>query len=226
MISQIDEIVEAARAGHPVIMIDAETRKNEGHLILPAQFVDADAVNFMAIHCRGIVSLALTGARAEALGLRPMARRNESRYQMAYTVSIEARAGVSTGISAADRAQTIRTAMHPKAGALDIVTPGHVFPIVASDGGLAVRPGHTEAAIEICQRAGLIPAAAVCAILGPDGAMATRAELNTLAEEHDLRVGLVSDLIAARANPARLAEAAVLPFYAVKQGSQRLAAAG
>jgi hypothetical protein len=124
MICHIDEIVAAARAGRPVIMIDAETRKNEGHLIVPAQFADAATINFMARHCRGIVALAITAERARELGLKPMVRWNESHYQMAYTVSIEARSGVSTGISAGDRAQTIRTAIDPHSGALDIVTPG------------------------------------------------------------------------------------------------------
>lgn len=226
MICHIDEIVAAARAGRPVIMIDAETRKNEGHLIVPAQFADAATINFMARHCRGIVALAITAERARALGLKPMVRWNESHYQMAYTVSIEARSGVSTGISAGDRAQTIRTAIDPHSGALDIVTPGHVFPIIASEGGLTARPGHTEAAIEICQRAGLIPAAVVCAIMGVDGSMATRAELAGLAAAHDLPVGLVGDLMAPRPAMTRLAEAAILPFNAAQRGGMRHAAAG
>ena len=226
MICPIDEIVSAARAGRPVIMIDAETRKNEGHLILPAQFVDAEAINFMARYCRGIVSLALTSAQAGALGLRPMTRWNESRYQMAYTVSIEACSGVSTGISAGDRAQTIRTAIAPGASAADIVTPGHVFPIIAHDGGLEARPGHTEAAIEICRRAGLAPAAVICAIMGADGSMATRSELLELAQAHDLPVGLVSGLMTPQSNGTRLAEAAILPFNAAVRPGWQYAAAG
>lgn len=212
MMSLIEDIVNAARVGRPVIMIDAETRKNEGHLILPAQFVDSAAINFMATHCRGIISLAITSEQARVLGLKPMVRWNDSRFQMAYTVSIEAKHGVSTGISTEDRARTIRAAINPEATASDIVTPGHVFPIVADDGGVTARPGHTEAAIEICERAGLFPAAVLCAIMSADGSMAGREELRQLAGHHNLPIGRVSDLAYPPAQVHPSQQLGTLPF--------------
>ena len=161
-LSTIEDVVEDARAGRMFILVDDEDRENEGDLVIPAQMANAEAVNFMARYGRGLVCLSMTRQRVEELGLRPMAPRNGTRHQTAFTVSIEAREGVTTGISAADRARTIQVAIDPRTGPDDLVTPGHVFPLRAQDGGVLVRAGHTEAAVDIARLAGLTPAGVIC----------------------------------------------------------------
>jgi 3,4-dihydroxy 2-butanone 4-phosphate synthase/GTP cyclohydrolase II len=171
-LSSIEEIVAECREGRMVILVDDEDRENEGDLYIPAQMATPAAINFMARYGRGLICLAMTRKRCDALGLEPMARENGTRHQTAFTVSIEAREGVTTGISAADRARTIQVAIDPNRGRADIVTPGHVFPLVARDGGVLERTGHTEAAVDIARLAGLIPAGVICEIMNDDGTMA------------------------------------------------------
>jgi 3,4-dihydroxy 2-butanone 4-phosphate synthase/GTP cyclohydrolase II len=197
-ISPIPEIIEEAREGRMFILVDAEDRENEGDLVIPAQFATPAAVNFMAKHGRGLICLALTAERTRALGLEPMAPRNQTRMRTAFTVSIEAKEGVSTGISAADRAHTIAVAIDATKGADDIVTPGHVFPLMARDGGVLVRAGHTEASIDIARQAGLNPSAVICEIMNDDGSMARLPELVAFAQFHNLKIGAIEDLIAFR----------------------------
>ena len=176
-ISPIEDIIEDARNGRPYILVDAEDRENEGDVIIPAQFATPDQINFMAKHARGLICLSITGERARALRLPPMAVDNQSGHGTAFTVSIEAREGVTTGISAHDRAHTIAVAVDPTKGADDIVSPGHVFPLVAKDGGVLVRAGHTEAAVDISRMAGLNPAGVICEIMKDDGSMARLPDL-------------------------------------------------
>ncbi len=197
-VSPIEDIIEDARQGRMYILVDAEERENEGDLIIPAQFATPDAINFMARFGRGLICLPLTRGRAERLGLEPMARDNRSRHRTNFTVSIEAREGISTGISAADRACTIAVAIDPEKGAEDIVSPGHVFPLVAREGGVLLRGGHTEAAVDIARLAGLIPAAVLCEIMNDDGTMARLPDLVVFAQRHGLKIGAISDLIAYR----------------------------
>lgn len=197
-ISPIDEIISDARNGKMFILIDDEDRENEGDLIIPAQMADAEAVNFMATHGRGLICLAMQGERIDALGLPMMAARNSSRHETAFTVSIEAREGVTTGISAADRAQTIAVAISTQSGPADLATPGHVFPLRAREGGVLMRAGHTEAAVDLSRLAGLYPAGVICEIMKPDGTMARLPDLVTFAQEHGLKIGTISDLIAYR----------------------------
>jgi 3,4-dihydroxy 2-butanone 4-phosphate synthase / GTP cyclohydrolase II len=197
-ISPADEVIAEAREGRMVILVDAEERENEGDLVIPAQFATPGAVNFMAKHGRGLICLALTADRTAELGLEPMAPRNQTRHRTAFTVSIEAREGVSTGISAQDRAHTIAVAIDPTKGEADIVSPGHVFPLTARDGGVLVRAGHTEASVDIARLAGLIPAAVICEIMNDDGSMARLPELVAFAQFHNLKIGAISDLIAHR----------------------------
>lgn len=197
-ISPIPEIVEEAREGRMFILVDAEDRENEGDLVIPAQFATPAQVNFMAKHGRGLICLALTAERARALGLEPMAPRNQARMRTAFTVSIEAREGISTGISAADRARTIAVAIDAGKGADDIVSPGHVFPLMARDGGVLVRAGHTEASVDIARQAGLNPSAVICEIMNDDGSMARLPELVAFAQFHNLKIGAIDDLIAYR----------------------------
>jgi len=168
----VEELIEEARAGRMFILVDDENRENEGDLVIPAQFATAEVINFMARHARGLICLALTRARVEQLGLSLMSPSNGTRHQTAFTVSIEAREGVTTGISAADRAHTIAVAINPEKGREDITTPGHVFPLIARDGGVLVRAGHTEAAVDIARLAGLNPAGVICEIMNDDGTMA------------------------------------------------------
>jgi 3,4-dihydroxy 2-butanone 4-phosphate synthase/GTP cyclohydrolase II len=167
-ISPIEDILEDARNGKPYILVDAEDRENEGDIIIPAQFATPDQINFMARHARGLICLAITADRARQLRLPPMAAENRESMGTAFTVSIEAREGVTTGISAADRARTVQVAADPTRGADDIVSPGHVFPLVARDGGVLVRTGHTEAAVDISRMAGLTPAGVICDHRRPD----------------------------------------------------------
>ncbi len=193
-----EEIIEDARNGRMYILVDAEDRENEGDLIIPAQFATPDAVNFMAKHGRGLICLAIEEARAEALGLRNMSAENKSRFETAFTQSIEAREGVTTGISAGDRSLTIQCAIDPASRADDIVSPGHMFPIIARDGGVLVRTGHTEASVDISRMAGLNPSAVICEIMNDDGSMARLPDLIGFAQLHGLKIGTIEDLVAYR----------------------------
>ena len=205
-ISPIEEIVEEARNGRMYILVDAEDRENEGDLIIPAQFATPAQVNFMAKYGRGLICLSLTRDRARTLELDMMARENRESMKTAFTVSIEAREGVTTGISAHDRAHTIAVAIDPTKGAPDIVSPGHVFPLVAREGGVLVRAGHTEASVDISRLAGLYPAAVICEIMNDDGTMARLPELVTFAQLHGLKIGTIADLIAWRRRHDRFLE--------------------
>jgi 3,4-dihydroxy 2-butanone 4-phosphate synthase/GTP cyclohydrolase II len=197
-ISKIEEIIEAARNGKMFILIDAEDRENEGDLVIPAQMCTPDAVNFMAKYGRGLICLALTQERAEQLKIPMMAPVNGAPNQTAFTVSIEAREGISTGISAHDRAHTISVAIDATKGPDDIVMPGHVFPLVARHGGAPVRAGHTEASVDIARLAGLTPAGVICEIMNDDGTMARLPDLVKFAQLHNLKIGAIADLIAYR----------------------------
>jgi 3,4-dihydroxy 2-butanone 4-phosphate synthase/GTP cyclohydrolase II len=193
-----EDIIEEARKGRMFILVDDEDRENEGDLVIPAQWATPETINFMAKHARGLICLALTRERVEQLGLALMAQNNGTRHQTAFTVSIEAREGVTTGISAADRARTVAVAIDPSCGPKDIVTPGHVFPLVARDGGTLERTGHTEAAVDLARLAGLTPAGVICEIMNDDGTMARRNDLIAFAQKHNLKIGTISDLIAYR----------------------------
>jgi 3,4-dihydroxy 2-butanone 4-phosphate synthase/GTP cyclohydrolase II len=197
-ISDIEELIEDARNGRMVILADAEDRENEGDLFIPAQMCTPDAVNFMAKHGRGLICLALTQERANQLQLPMMTQFNGAPHKTAFTVSIEAKEGVSTGISAHDRAHTISVAIDPTKGPADIVMPGHVFPLVAREGGALVRAGHTEAAVDIPRLAGLYPAGVICEIMNDDGSMARLPDLVAFAQHHGLKIGTIADLIAHR----------------------------
>ena len=217
-LSPISDIIADAKAGKMFILVDDEDRENEGDLIIPAEFANADAVNFMAKHGRGLICLAMTQARVEKLGLPLMARHNQSRHSTAFTVSIEAREGVSTGISAADRAVTIAAAIEPAKGAADIVSPGHVFPLVARDGGVLVRAGHTEAAVDIARLAGLNPAGVICEIMNDDGSMARLSDLIPFAQQHGLKIGAIAELIAHRRRSEKLVEKVLEQPFASRHG--------
>lgn len=197
-LSPIEDVIADARNGRMFILVDAEDRENEGDLVIPAQMATPDAINFMAMHGRGLICLALTGERVKQLNLDLMARHNESRHQTAFTVSIEAREGISTGISAHDRARTISVAIDPTRGPSDIATPGHVFPLIAREGGVLMRAGHTEAAVDIARLAGFYPAGVICEIMNDDGTMARMPDLVAFAQHHNLKVATIADLIAYR----------------------------
>ena len=197
-LSPIDEVIADASAGKMFILVDDQSRENEGDLCIIGEYADAEAVNFMAKYGRGLICLALTRAHTEKLGLAMMERRNESRHQTAFTVSIEAREGVTTGISAADRAHTIHTAINPQVRQADIATPGHIFPLVARDGGTLVRAGHTEAIVDIARAAGCAPNGVICEIMKDDGTMARLPDLMDFAQQHDLKIGAIADLISWR----------------------------
>ncbi len=203
-LSSAADLVEEARNGRMFILVDDEDRENEGDLVIPAQFATPDAINFMARHARGLICLALTQQRVEQLGLTLMSRSNGTRHQTAFTVSIEAREGVTTGISAADRAHTVAVAINPGRGRDDIVTPGHIFPLVAREGGTLIRAGHTEAAVDIARLAGLVPAGVICEIMNDDGTMARLPDLVAFAQHHNLKLGTIADLIAHRRRTERL----------------------
>lgn len=205
-ISSIDEIIEDARNGRMYILVDAEDRENEGDLIIPATFATPEQVNFMAKYGRGLICLAMTNERARALNLDMMARDNRESMQTAFTVSIEAKEGVTTGISAADRAKTVAVAIDPTLDHNDIVSPGHVFPLVARDGGTLVRAGHTEAAVDISRMAGLYPAGVICEIMNDDGTMARLPDLIAFAQLHGLKIGTIADLIEYRRKNDRYLE--------------------
>lgn len=197
-LSPIEDVIEDARNGKMFILVDAEERENEGDLVIPAQMCTPEAVNFMAKYGRGLICLTLTGERSKQLNLQLMSSTNQSRHQTAFTVSIEAREGISTGISAHDRAHTVSVAIDPTKGATDIVSPGHVFPLVARDGGVLVRAGHTEAAVDIARLAGLYPAGVICEIMNDDGTMARLPDLVQFAQLHGLKIATIADLIAYR----------------------------
>ena len=188
------------------ILADNEDRENEGDLIIPAQFATPEAINFMAKYGRGLICLALERERVNQLGLALMAQQNSNPQQTAFTVSIEAREGVTTGISAADRAHTIQVAIAPHSGPQDIVSPGHVFPLLAREGGALVRAGHTEAAVDIARMAGLTPAGVICEIMNEDGSMARMPDLIAFAQFHNLKVGTIADLIAYRRREGSIIE--------------------
>jgi 3,4-dihydroxy 2-butanone 4-phosphate synthase/GTP cyclohydrolase II len=197
-ISELADVIEDARNGHMFILVDAEDRENEGDLVIPAQMCTPQAVNFMAKYGRGLICLALTEQRADELKLPMMTTENRTRNQTAFTVSIEAKEGISTGISAHDRAHTISVAIDPTKGADDLIRPGHVFPLVARRGGVLIRTGHTEAAVDIARLAGLYPAGVICEIMNDDGTMARLPDLVKFAQLHGLKVGTIADLIAYR----------------------------
>ena len=203
-LSSIDEIIDEARNGRMFILVDDEDRENEGDLVIPAQMATPDAVNFMAIHGRGLICLALTQQRVEELGLPAMSANNAMRHQTAFTVSIEAKEGVTTGISAADRARTIATAIDTSKGAVDIASPGHVFPLAARDGGSLVRAGHTEASVDIARLAGLAPGGVICEIMNDDGTMARLPDLVTFAQKHNLKVATIAALMEYRLRNDRI----------------------
>ena len=202
----IEDIIEEARNGRMFILVDDEDRENEGDLVIPAQMATPDAVNFMATHGRGLICLTLTKARTDQLGLELMSRNNGTRHETAFTVSIEAREGVTTGISAGDRARTIAVAIDAGKTRDDIVTPGHVFPLIARDGGVLVRAGHTEASVDISRLAGLNPAGVICEIMNDDGTMARMDDLIPFARRHGLKMGTIRDLIEYRRRNDHLVE--------------------
>ena len=208
-LSSIDEIIEEARNGRMFVLIDDEQRENEGDLVIPAQMATPEAINFMAKFGRGLICLALTPERVRQLNLPLMALQNASRHQTAFTVSIEAREGVSTGISASDRARTIAAAIDPSKGTDDIVSPGHIFPLEARDGGVLVRAGHTEAAADLARLAGLNPSGVICEIMNDDGTMARLPDLEKFSHTHGIKVGTIADLIAYRLRHDRIVEAAM-----------------
>ncbi len=205
-LSSPEEIIDEARNGRMFILVDDEDRENEGDLVIPAQMATPDAINFMARHGRGLVCLAMTRARVEQLGIGPMTKTNGTRHETAFTVSIEAREGVTTGISAADRARTIAVAIDANHDAASIVTPGHVFPLVAREGGVLVRAGHTEAAVDVARLAGLNPSGVICEIMNEDGTMARMDDLVGFAQLHGLKIGTIRDLIAYRRRYDHLVE--------------------
>jgi 3,4-dihydroxy 2-butanone 4-phosphate synthase/GTP cyclohydrolase II len=198
------ELVDEMRNGRMVVLVDAEDRENEGDLIIPAQMATPDAVNFMARYGRGLICLAMTRDRASDLGLSEMVRTNQSRNRTAFTQSIEARDGISTGISAHDRALTIATAIDPTKGSDAIVSPGHVFPLIARDGGVLIRAGHTEASVDLARMAGLNPASVICEIMNDDGTMARLPDLKIFARRQGLKIGTIEDMIAYRLRHDRI----------------------
>jgi 3,4-dihydroxy 2-butanone 4-phosphate synthase/GTP cyclohydrolase II len=200
----IEEIIEEARNGRMYILVDDEDRENEGDLIIPAQMATPSSVNFMATNGRGLICLALSAERVEQLGLEPMSRRNGTPLGTAFTVSIEAKEGITTGISAADRARTVSVAIDGSKGATDITSPGHVFPLRARPGGVLVRAGHTEAAVDISRLAGLNPSGVICEIMRDDGTMARLDDLIAFARQHDMKIGTIRDLIAYRRQHDRM----------------------
>jgi 3,4-dihydroxy 2-butanone 4-phosphate synthase / GTP cyclohydrolase II len=203
-LSPIEEILDDLRNGRMIILVDAEDRENEGDLVIPAQMATPDAINFMAKHGRGLICLSLTQQRAAQLRLEYMTRQNEARNRTAFTVSIEAREGIATGISAHDRARTIATAIDPTKDYTDIVSPGHVFPLIAREGGVLVRAGHTEASVDLARMAGLFPAGVICEIMNDDGTMARMPDLVAFAQRHGLKIGTIEDLIGYRLRHDRI----------------------
>ena len=214
------ELIEEAKHGRMFVLVDDEDRENEGDLVIPAQMATPETINFMAKNGRGLICLAMERERVEQLGLPLMSLRNGTRHQTAFTISIEARDGISTGISAFDRARTIQVAIDPAKGAGDIVTPGHVFPLVARDGGVLVRTGHTEAAVDVARLAGLTPAGVICEVLNEDGSMARRDDLVQFAQFHGLKIGTIADLIAYRRRYDRIVERTLETTFESRFGGQ------
>ena len=215
-----EAIINEARNGRMFILVDDEGRENEGDLVIPAQMATPDAVNFMARHGRGLICLALTKERADQLGLEPMARTNRSRNETAFTVSIEAKEGISTGISAADRARTIAVAIDASNGPDALVSPGHVFPLVAKPGGVLIRAGHTEAAVDVARLAGLNPSGVICEIMREDGTMARLEDLMDFARSHGLKIGTIRDLIAYRLKKDHLVEKVATANFKASSGAE------
>ena len=215
-----EAIIDEARNGRMFILVDDEGRENEGDLVIPGQMATPEAINFMARHGRGLICLALTRERADALNLRPMVNNNRSRNETAFTVSIEARDGISTGISAADRARTIAVAIDSANGPDDLVSPGHVFPLVARPGGVLVRAGHTEAGVDISRLAGLNPSAVICEIMRDDGTMARLDDLMDFARQHGLKIGTIRDLIAYRLKKDHMVERSAATAFRAKSGAE------
>lgn len=205
-LSSPEEIIEEARNGRMFILVDDEDRENEGDLVIPAQMATPEKINFMATHGRGLICLAMTADRIGQLGLQPMSPKNGTRHETAFTTSIEARVGVTTGISADDRARTIAVAIDAANGPAEIVTPGHVFPLIAREGGVLVRAGHTEAAVDVARLAGLNPSGVICEIMNDDGTMARLDDLIGFSQRHGLKVGTIRDLIAYRRRHDHLVE--------------------
>jgi len=220
-LSTIEEVIADAKAGKLFILVDDEDRENEGDLCVIGEYATADAINFMAKYGRGLICLALTRVRTEQLGLTMMERRNESRHETAFTISIEAREGVTTGISAADRALTIKTAIDPNCGERDITTPGHIFPLIARDGGTLVRAGHTEAVVDIARACGSDnPSGVICEIMKDDGEMARLPDLIGFAKEHDLKIASIADLIAWRRRNESLVQRTVESAITTRIGGE------
>ena len=217
-ISPVPELVAELAAGRMVILVDEEDRENEGDLVLAAEHVTPEAINFMARHARGLICLTLTRERCERLQLPPMATRNGTRHGTAFTVSIEAASGVSTGISAADRARTVAAAVARDAVASDLVQPGHIFPLQAQDGGVLMRAGHTEAGCDLARMAGLEPAAVICEVMKDDGTMARLPDLVVFAKEHGLKIGTIADLIGHRSRNESLIQRAGSRLLHTPQG--------
>ncbi|MFZ5667482.1 MAG: 3,4-dihydroxy-2-butanone-4-phosphate synthase [Pseudomonadota bacterium] len=215
-----EEIINEARNGRMYILVDDEDRENEGDLIIPAQMATPDAINFMAKYGRGLICLAMTRDRVEQLGLNLMSRNNGTRHETAFTVSIEARDGVTTGISAADRSRTVTVAIDPSKGPEEIVTPGHVFPLMARDGGVLVRAGHTEAAVDVSRLAGLNPSGVICEIMNDDGTMARLDDLIEFAHIHGMKIGTIRDLIAYRRRHDHLVERRAEARFTSRHGGE------
>jgi len=218
-LSPIEDIIEDARNGRMFILVDDEDRENEGDLVIPAQMATPEAVNFMATFGRGLICLTLPRSRVEELEIPHMVQSNVSRHSTAFTVSIEAREGVTTGISASDRAHTIAVAIDQTKGKADITTPGHIFPLEARDGGVLVRAGHTEAAVDISRLAGLNPSGVICEIMNEDGTMARLGDLIPYAEKHKLKIATIADLIAYRLKNDHVVEKVMSqPFSSIYGG--------
>ena len=221
--ARIEDAIAAIRAGRMIIVVDDEDRENEGDLCMAAECVTPEAINFMAKHGRGLICLALTRQRCEQLRLPMMTTHNASRHQTAFTVSIEARDGITTGISAPDRARTVAVAIDPTKGPEHIVTPGHIFPLMARDGGVLVRAGHTEAAVDLARLAGLNPSGVICEIMNDDGTMARRPELVAFAQRHAPKIATIADLIAYRRRHDRIVERLLeAPFWSEFGGEWRM----
>ena len=219
-ISSSEEIVADMRNGKMIVLVDAQDRENEGDLVIPAQMATPEAINFMAKFGRGLICLALNEHRTEELQLQLMSAHNQSRHQTAFTVSIEAREGISTGISVHDRAHTIAVAIDQTKGAFDILSPGHVFPLVAKNGGVLVRAGHTEAVVDLSRLAGLYPAGVICEIMNDDGTMARLPDLVKFAQLHNLKLGTIADLIAYRRRYDTLIERVLEQEITLKSGEK------
>ncbi len=223
-VASTQDIIEDIRNGRMVILVDEEDRENEGDLVMAADFITPEAINFMATHGRGLICMPITESRARQLNLPPMVVDNRTPHGTAFTVSIEAASGVTTGISAADRARTVRVATARNATADDIVQPGHIFPLISKEGGVLVRAGHTEAASDLAELAGLTPAGVICEILNEDGSMARLPDLIPFAQKHGLKVGTIADLVRHRSVTETLVERVSEKVVSTPYGSFKLIA--